>query len=726
MASRCPKLVPKNRQDLRSVLCAAAALFLWSQSPAGVPNKHLVTLSDLENLGSPDVTMALSPDGRLLAYALGSDSLWIVKTKHGAVPREIDRGFLPSWSPAGARLAYYSITSDGIQLTVFDLETARTTQVTHLAGGIDPDPTSRLTGPVHDAFRYAWSPDGKKLVFASRLSIPNAVATGGGSGIVDPPPSDKAGFPLVLTKTTPADWTLSGIFARPMESAGLAVSKDGHSIAIKADGRPGSKFSNQLFVADVDGDATTKLTLGYGSYFSPVWSPDGKAVLCASTERAGPVFGARSINLYFIEVASGRETPLTSGMGVRSLPEWSRDGKTMSYLGSTTFYSQGSVYIRKPGEVEFVNVTRSLDRHVKRFAWTPDGKSIVIAYKDGVSTPVAQISMSSTAVRQITDADEHLPYSVGEIAVSRSGAMAWQQNDSKNPGTIRFWRGDHTSPTVLVDLYPQVGLWKLGKVEVVHWTNQRGDPEEGSLLMPPNYQKHHKYPLIVDAYPLMDGSNWYNPMFGNQAWASNGYLVFRPSPRAPIAWINPWKSAASSSVAKGARGWDVTVDDVLSGVDALVKEGIVDANRMCLYGFSNGGGVVNYLVTRTPVFQCAVSVAGALSDWVRPFLLNSDSASWLADWAGASLWEDPTSYVGLSAVFGLNRVHTPMLLADGDDDGEFLLNTIEMYNGLRGTNVDVTLLRYAGQAHGFSGSALRDFWSREMLFFARHLNNSSD
>lgn len=212
-------------------------------------------------------------------------------------------------------------------------------------------------------------------------------------------------------------------------------------------------------------------------------------------------------------------------------------------------------------------------------------------------------------------------------------------------------------------------------------------------------------------------------MFGNQAWASNGYAVFRPSPRVPRAWINPWKSAAWSPVAKGAWGWNVAVDDVLSGVDALVREGIVDPDRMCLYGFSNGGGVVNYLVTRTPLFKCAVSVAGALSDWVRPALLNGDAAGWISEWAGAALWDDPTSYIELSAVFGLNKVHTPTLLAAGDEDGDFLLNSIEMYNGLRAAKVDVTLLRYADQGHGFTGVALRDFWSREMLFFARYLGN---
>jgi len=63
-----------------------------------------------------------------------------------------------------------------------------------------------------------------------------------------------------------------------------------------------------------------------------------------------------------------------------------------------------------------------------------------------------------------------------------------------------------------------------------------------------------------------------------------------------------------------------------------------------------------------------------------------------------------------------------MLLAVGDEDeGEMLLPTIEMYNGLRRFGKDVTLLRYPNQGHGFTGAALKDFWERENAFFDRYL-----
>ena len=162
-------------------------------------------------------------------------------------------------------------------------------------------------------------------------------------------------------------------------------------------------------------------------------------------------------------------------------------------------------------------------------------------------------------------------------------------------------------------------------------------------------------------------------------------------------------------------------DDAMSGIDALISKGIVDPDRMCLYGFSNGGAVVNQLVTMTNRFKCAVSVAAALSgDWSRPFFLQTN-AQFITDIAGATPWEDTQAYVKLSAIYRLDKVNTPILLADGDTDTMFLLGCIEMYNGLRFLKKDVTFLRYPGQGHGFDGAALKDFWERENIFFDKYL-----
>jgi acylaminoacyl-peptidase len=685
---------------------------------ANASRRHPVTLQDLQSLAFPDVTLQLSPDGQSLAYALGGDSLWLVRARAGAIPRRIGAGFLPRWSPTGDRIAFYSARSGDVQLWIYDIKSRAAAQMTHVDGGIDPDPATRVVGYVHDAFRYDWSPDARNIVFASRVQAatrPSAI------GVAEPPARSN-GAPLVLDRNTPPDWTLSGIFAHARLSAGALESKDGHSITPKRNDTAGAVLSNQLFIIDVRSGETVRLTRDDRNYFNPQFSRDGKHVVCASSPRSGPIFGAGESDLELIELENGRSHLVAEGKGVRSRPSLSPDGRQLAYFESSLFVSRPAIRVQalNGSDTTSRDITSNLDRQVEDFTWGSDSRSIWVSYQDGLSDVLTRISLSLESVRPAAGAIGEIPVNIGSIS-SSAGAVAWQQEDPARLTTIQYLARGATRPVTLVDTQPQTLSWQLGTVQVIHWKNQHGDERDSALLVPPDYAPGRLYPLIVDAYPLAGGASWTSPMGGNQAWASAGYLVFRPSPRAPHVWMNPWKSEASSSAAKGPHGWQLAIDDVMSGVDEVVRRGHANPNRMCLYGFSNGGGVVNYLVTTTDRFRCVVSVAGALSDWVRPALLNTGYDEIMKEWVGAGVREDPRAYEELSAVFQLNRVKTPMLLADGDDDGDFLLDTIEMYNGVRSAGVDVTLLRYPDQGHGFSGSAMTDFWRREMAFFDRYL-----
>src|SRR5260370_40673097 len=112
-------------------------------------------------------------------------------------------------------------------------------------------------------------------------------------------------------------------------------------------------------------------------------------------------------------------------------------------------------------------------------------------------------------------------------------------------------------------------------------------------------------------------------MGGNQALAARGYAVFYPNARGPHVWINPFKTAAYDQAARGPKGWEVTFDDVMSGVDEMIRRGIADPDRMGLLGFSNGGAIVKHFLTKKGRFKWSVSVAGALAvDLSSPFFLS--------------------------------------------------------------------------------------------------------
>jgi dipeptidyl aminopeptidase/acylaminoacyl peptidase len=713
----------RTRRASCLALTSCALSFMASTHAAGDARRP-VTLADLESLSFPDVTMQFSPDGGTLSYSLSSDSLWLVRARAGARPRQIGSGFLPGWSAAGDELAFYSLGSGDVQLWIYDLKSGTARQLTHVPGGIDPDPATRIVGFVHDAFRYTWSPDGRQLVFASRVAAATQRAAATAAAPKVPEPTSSA-TPLILTPTTPPDWTLSGLFAHPRASFGTLQSKDGHSITSKRNDAPGVVLSNQLFVVSVQSGVVRRLTRDDRNYFNPQWSADGQSIVAAATGASGPIFGSAGIGIVSISLDGNRVQALSRGSGVSSRPSWAPDGRQLAYFDSETFVGRPAVRVEKAGVALPRDVTAALDRQVDDFVWSDDSQAIFVSYQDGLSEALARIALPAATVENLIPAGDHeLPVDVSGLTASRAGALAWVQEDPMHPSSIQLLAPGAARPITLVDLQPQTRHWRLGTVKVIHWRNSRGEERDGTLLRPPGFSPGRRYPLIVDAYPLTGGADWTYPMMGNQAWASAGYLVFRPSPRAPHVWMNPWKSEASSLVAKGPKGWDVTLDDVMSGVDEVIRRGYADPARMCLYGFSNGGGVVNYLVTRTNRFRCAVSVAGALSDWVRPALLETGYDALLAQWAGVELSEDPDAYVQLSAVFHLSHVKTPMLLADGDNDGDFLLDTIEMYNGLRSAGVDVTLLRYPDQGHGFTGPAMADFWKREMAFFNAHLRVS--
>lgn len=698
-----------------TVLASLAGLHAQSQK------KHRVTFDDLEHFNRTE-SLALSSDGAWLAYTVEDTGeknlgLWFIDTRQGSRPRKIADGRFPVWAPDGKHLAYYSRESGSLQLWEFDPSSGEKAKLTSLKDGIMPDyGTVRLGYSIYEAVRYAWSPDSSRIVFSSQVYLtPTLPAT-----IEAKPNSDTSlrDSPLILTPDTPTEWTLAGVF-----SAGTTLQREWH------DGKQDKRESvsphapaksTQLFVVNLSSMKTVQLTAGNLGYFSPDWSPDGTEIACISSEGHPLESYWVHTNVHLVSAFDGRDTAFTSDEIYKHTPSWSPDGRWISYVGtSDERVSRVSLFVLPGRGGKPINATSKLDRRVFEAHWLSDSRTMIVNYLDGVDWPIARLDVMSGEHAIVSGSG-----AAGRgftFAASRSGVVAWTQDDPMNPGVIRVVRDSASESYALIDLNPEIKNWELPKQEVVHWSTRRGEEREGFLLKPIGYQAGKRYPLIVDAYPGMVNAFKAAPMEGNIAWATKGYMVFWPDPETPHTWENPFKSVVDQEAARGVKGLDLMFDDVMSGVDHLISNGLVDPDRMCLYGFSNGGGVVDQLVTMTDRFKCAVSVGAALSaDWSTPFFLQTN-AKFIAEIAGATPWEDTDSYIKLSAIYRLPKVHTPMLLADGDADTMFLIGCIEMFNGLRFLGKDVTFLRYPGQGHGFEGAAMRDFWERENSFFGKYL-----
>jgi dipeptidyl aminopeptidase/acylaminoacyl peptidase len=139
----------------------------------------------------------------------------------------------------------------------------------------------------------------------------------------------------------------------------------------------------------------------------------------------------------------------------------------------------------------------------------------------------------------------------------------------------------------------------------------------------------------------------------------------------------------------------------MEGIDALVRDGIADPDRLTIGGYSYGGYLTNWLITQTGRFKAAVSGAGAVEHaavWGNDDLTFDDA--W---YLGGAPWEAPKNYNDQAALWQLNRVTTPTHIVAGESDVRVpVLEAYLLERALHTLKVPSTLLLFPGEGHGLS------------------------
>jgi len=196
------------------------------------------------------------------------------------------------------------------------------------------------------------------------------------------------------------------------------------------------------------------------------------------------------------------------------------------------------------------------------------------------------------------------------------------------------------------------------------WKSPDGLDVEGVLIYPPGKTgaKHLRMLTLIHGGPAdadgdRFGADWYE-------WATlaaaNGWLVFRPNYRGSSGYGDAFMLAISPHLVS-APGLDI-----LSGVDALVKDGIADPDHLTIGGYSYGGYMTNWLITQTTRFKAAVTGAGAVehaANWG-----NDDESFDDAWYLSGTPWEKPELYQSEAALFQISKVTTPTHIVGGNAD----------------------------------------------------------
>ena len=228
------------------------------------------------------------------------------------------------------------------------------------------------------------------------------------------------------------------------------------------------------------------------------------------------------------------------------------------------------------------------------------------------------------------------------------------------------------------------------------WKADDGTTVEGMLIYPPGQFEAKHLPMftLIHGGPAdADGdhfeADWYQ-------WAAlaatNGWLVFEPNYRGSTGYGDKFlMQIVPVIVSRPGK-------DILEGVDALVKDGIADPNRLAVGGYSYGGYMTNWLITQTTRFKAAVTGAGAvenIGNWG-----NDDTTFDDAYFLGGLPWEAAQRYHDEAAIFQINKVKTPTHMVAGSDDIRVaVLEDYLLDHALHVLGIPSSLLIFPGEGH---------------------------
>jgi dipeptidyl aminopeptidase/acylaminoacyl peptidase len=654
-------------------------------------NQRPLAIEDLYSIESFR-GMALSRDGTDLVSVrqwidrrTGQErsSLWLTKkSRDSRQPLEVGEpdGRAPILSPDGRWIAFLSTRArpDGWKQTPPappQSDPATDVWLIPVAGGeaIPLAGPEKLHGRVfNDGFygRLAFSPDGKRLAFVADDGKPAATDEERKSGVERVRVDQGEGY--------------TGYGAAQVWVAQL-------------DEKPGKCAATRI-------DRLTNDDVWYGD---PQWSPDGRTLVVHANKTADRESVRYSINknydLLTIDVETKKQTQLTSGPGPEVSPRFSPDAKRIACLSIPRKGSHRDVF-------NLMVVTLSEGGARTEILFDHHGPDAEKPPHPAPSFPLPD---------DCWDGNGHLVYNA-EAAV-RTEMIRVELASSKGEPV----RLDGTKPGVAgvaerirrrQELQPDVPFLKdvvLGESRLVTWENE-GLKLEGILTTPPTKTAKPPYRLVVYPHGGPHSRSTLGFDFTVQTFAAHGYAVFQPNFRGSSGYGQRFVDADRGDFGGG------DMRDVLSGIDELVKQKIVDRERQFVYGISYGGFMTCWLVGHTNQFRAAVA-QNAVTELNMMWAL-SDLKSWIEWEFGGRPWEVSEKLRRHSPLTYAPNVRTPTLVLHSRDDRRCPLPMGRaFYEALQGHDVPTEMIVYPDEGHGIRQPRHReDVLRRTLAWFEKH------
>ncbi len=655
-------------------LCLATFSFIaTSQTDADKPADMSIfqpsDIFELEVANDPQV----SPNGKYVVYVRRSNdimndntrsSIWIADTagkQHRPLLSSGDNHYSPRWSPDGTRLAYISSSDGTPQLYVRWMDTAQTALVTNIASS-----PSSLT----------WAPNGKSLAFTMSVSV-----------------KEKPFSVNMPDKPKGANWS------PPFQYITKA--------RYQADGRGVLEPAyTHIFVVPSEGGTARQLTSGaYHHRGSLSWTPDSQTLFFAANRSENWEYESVKSNIYSVNLR-GDITQITDYTGGATSPVVSPNGKLIAYSkrdDKLLAYRNRYLHVMNIDGSNDTNLTKNIDNSVSNFYWKGNSGLYFQQMLRGV-TQVDYVSLSgrvSEVVGGLGGQSLGRPYTSGDFSYA-DDVVAFTKGRFDRPADIYVQKGSKQIQLTQLneDLFAHKDMGAIK--EITYNSSIDGEEIHGWYVLPPNYDASKQYPLIIEIHggPHLA----YGPHFSAEVlrMAAQGYIVFFNNHRGSTGYGERFALLLQN---KYSSKYDFA--DHMSGVDALIDKGLIDANNLFITGGSAGGIATAYAIGLTDRFNAAV-VAKPVINWLSKVLTADSGLYQIPHQFPGMPWEHVEHYWERSPLSLVGNVKTPTMLLTGVEDKRTPMSETEQYyQALKLLKVDTVLVKVPEASHGIAARPSR-------------------
>ena len=663
-----------------SALFLCALLMVVNASEAGAQEPESATTDGW----TPELSMqyktiqqtAMSPDGSLIAYVVrkpimaGEKSeylthIWVVSAD-GEMDIQYTHGEKsagsPAFSPDGTYLAFTSSRSGDNQIWIMRVRGGEAEQLTDSENGVGS---------------FSWSPDGRRIAYTMR----------------DPDTEEEK-----------------------------EAEKEKRDVILVDQNYKYSHLYTVSLAEDCNGDHKTKrLTAGDFHVQSFDWSPDGTTLVFAHAPDPTINTGGVDVDLSTVPADSGAVSVLFTWPGADQSPRYSPDGEWIAFVshgGSPQRIGLGDLYVIPSTGGEQRKLAETWDRSAGLLGWSANGRNLLISESFKTTRHLFAVPVDGGSPQQLTTGDGV----IGAVSFDRNTSeMSFTYQEPELPVDVYRSSVNRFALTKLTSIHDGIPRPPMGKTELLTWSSPDGLEIEGLLTYPVDYEEGRAYPLILNIHGgpagVFSQSFTGNPgIYMLQYFAQSGYAILRPNPRGSSGYGKEFRYANFMDWGYG------DYEDLMSGVDLAVDMGVAHADSLLVMGWSYGGYMTSFLVTKTDRFQAA-SMGAGLPNLIS-MVSTTDIPDYLVAHFGGEFWDDYETYEKHSAMYRIANVTIPTQVVHGQNDLRVpFTQGQEFYTALRRRGVPTEMVVYPRTPHGpREPKLLMDVSQRIMKWFERFLD----